>query len=334
MANKKNSKKEVEEKVSKKKTPSTKKESKKEVKEIENDYELVPQKGISEFAKGMIIGVVITAFIALIVILLILGKNDGNINHSSNGTLSGDLTNASDEMKKFYDYYEREEPTLIVYASTQCGYCVLQEPIVERIAELYDIDYLYMDITQLSSAEVSKVGELLDCAGNGTPTSVIVENGKVVKSMEGMAEGKEYVSFLISGGVLSKDSTYQDEDTLIDITYDKFKELLAGKSLSVILMDQYTSCGESCLEERKIVNAIAKENNIPVYYLSGNSISSSDFIDKLGDWGYSTEGYKKDKSVGIPLLMIVRNGKIVWHQDGNMTEADIRSELKKNKVIK
>ena len=166
-----------------------------------------------------------------------------------------------------------------------------------------------MDLTKLSSDEVSKVGELLETSGSGTPTSVIVENGKVVRQSEGMMEGKDYVKFLVAGGVLEKDSTYKDEDTLIDITYDKFKELLNDKTASVVLMDQYTNCGESCLEERKIVNAIAKENNIPVYYLSGNSVSSTDFIDKLGDWGYSTDAYKKDKSVSIPLLMIVRKKK-------------------------
>ncbi len=331
MANKKNDKKEVEEKeVSKRKNSSKKEETKKEKQTTIVTKEETT--GISEFAKGLIIGVVVTTFIALIVILLILGTNDGKVGNKVTSNPSSE--NASEEMKKFYDYFERKEPTLIVYASSQCGFCALQEPIVERIGELYDMDYFYMDLTKLSSDEVSKVGELLETSGSGTPTSVIVENGKVVRQSEGMMEGKDYVKFLVAGGVLEKDSTYKDEDTLIDITYDKFKELLNDKTASVVLMDQYTNCGESCLEERKIVNAIAKENNIPVYYLSGNSVSSTDFIDKLGDWGYSTDAYKKDKSVSIPLLMIVRKGKIVWHQNGNMTEKDIRAELKDNKVIK
>lgn len=335
MANKKTNKKEVEEKeTAKKKTASTKKEASKKEEIVEKVSSEVQTTGISEFTKGLIIGVVITAFIALIVILLILGKSDGNTIFNG-GSSSLSSANASDEMKKFYEYYERKEPTLIVYASSQCGYCELQKPILERIAELYDIDYLFMDLTQLTGdGEFEKVGELLGTTGNGTPTSVIIKDGEVITSTEGMAEGREYVKFLISGGILKSDATYQDEDTLVDITYDRFTELLKSKSATVVLMDQYTNCGSTCLEERKIVNDIAKENNIPVYYLSGYAVSGTDFVENLGSWGYSTDSYKENKSVGIPLLMVVRNGKIIWHQDGTMTEKDIRSELKNNKVIK
>lgn len=350
MANKK--KNNVEETKNSKKQNQNKKEVKKEVPKKEEVVEIENpiRSGMSDTTRGMIIGMLIMGLIAAIVILLILGRNDGKCESSNSGSDSSNivasveyakLTDAdkkkgSEEMQKFYTYFDKEEPTLLVFASTSCGWCQLQEPIVEKIAEAYDLDYLYMDYTKLEGSEVSNVVSYLGIGG-GTPTSTIVQSGKVLKSVEGMLEGKDYVEFLVEGGVLPKGSTYKDEENLIVVTYDKFKELLKGKDTTVVLFDFYaiqnSVCGDRCLDQRKVLNSIAKENNIPVYHLPLAN-TTDDFIDDLGEWGYSTDAYKENKSVNIPLLMFVRDGKIIWHQNGNMTEDDIRTEMKNYKIIK
>lgn len=330
------------------KEETKKKEEKVEEKQV---IESPIKSGMSETTRGMIIGMIIMGLIATIIILLILGKNDGKIsnngsssNSNSNVTVStkysklsaSDKKKGSEEMQKFYKYFDKDEPTLIVFASTSCGWCELQKPIVERIGEMYDLDYLFMDVTKLSSDEISNVISYLGIEGS-TPTSLVVQKGKVLKSENGMKEGKDFVQLLVDGGVLPKNSTYKDEENLIVTTYDRFKELLEGKDLSVVLFDFYATqgsvCGERCLDERAIVNKIAKENNIPVYHLPLSATESS-FIDDLGKWGYSTDDYKENKSVGIPLLMFVRNGKLEWYQNGTMTEDEIRKEMKNYKIIK
>ena len=105
--------------------------------------------GLTETTKGVIIGALITALIATMVILLVLAeKEDTSKKYSSNnGSKNEASTNLvkpedySDAMKEFYKYFESEEKTVIVFASSQCGYCVAQKPIVEAITEKYDINY-------------------------------------------------------------------------------------------------------------------------------------------------------------------------------------------------
>ncbi len=341
--NKKNNTKKTDVKKNELKKESSKKVAKEEI-------ESPIKNGMSETTRGMIIGMIIMGLISVIIILLILGKKDdtnkvsGDGSNSSNVVASEDykkLTAAdkkkgSEEIQKFYQYFDKDKPTLIVFASTSCGWCELQKPIVERIGKMYDLDYLYMDATKLEGNEVYDVISYLGIEGT-TPTSLVVQNGKVLSTISGMNEGKAFVEFLVDGGVLSKGSTYKDEENLIVVTYEKFEELLKGKDTTVVLFDFYaissSVCGERCLDQRLVINNIAKENNIPVYHLPLAN-TTDDFIDKLGEWGYSTDDYKENKSVGIPLLMFVRDGKLVWYQNGNMTEDDIRTEMKNHKIIK
>lgn len=346
MANKKNNKKEEvtekknatnKQKNENKKVEEKRKSAKEEVVEKEAVIESPIKSGMSETTRGMIIGMLIMGLISAIIILLILGKNDGKLNGGSNKNPSGVTTNMT-EKEKFDVYFGRKEATLIVFAREGCGWCSYQEPIVERIGEMYDLDYLFMNIENLTSTEMNEVSDKLQIGDGGTPTSVIVKDGKVVTSLGGMSEGKEYVEFLVKGGVLPKGSTYKDEENLIRIDYDKVLELVKGKETSVILFDIYASnkgvCGITCLDQRKLLSEIAKENNIPIYHYHANDADSSKFIDKLGDWGYDIEDYKEKQSVRIPLLMFVKNGKLEWFQNGNMTEDDIRNEMKKYNIIK
>jgi Thiol-disulfide isomerase and thioredoxins len=312
--------------------------TKKEVEAVYEEKKIIesPVKGgMSEATKGMIVGMVITALIALVVILLILGKNEGTDKNSTKTKL--DPSTYSEGMKEFYEYFESEELTLIIFASSQCSFCVAQKPIVENIAKDYDIKYLYMDYLELASqAEVDKVVEELKLEKGSTPTSVVVKNGEVVKTWVGYADGKEYVANLISAGMLKSGNTYKQEDNLTAIDYKKFKDLLNGSKVSAVIFDA-ANCTETCISEREFLNGIAKSNNIPVYHLTATTFSQADqteFIDKLGEWGYDTAEYKNDKSVKIPLLLFVKDGKIVEYYVGFEKEADITDLFKKVGLIK
>lgn len=300
--------------------------------------------GMSESTRGMIIGIVITSLIFIIIILLILSKNDGKGGSSVAGTDVTRTSEDSEELTKFYDYYEKSEPTLIVFASEFCSWCELEKPIVERIGEMYDLDYLFMDIIKLdgyydatagttdpTSREYATVTKLLNI-DSGTPTSVIVKDGKVIAEEEGFIEEKEYVSFLVANGVLPTGSTYKTEDDLTEIDYEDFEKYRKNKDMTAILFDYYPSCGEACLDEREQLSALAKEYDVPVYHLSATVLTSEQqksFIEGLGKWGYTTEAYEEEQAVNIPLLMFIQDGKIKWHQTGDMTEEQIRDEFKK-----
>ena len=228
------------------------------------------KEGMSEVTKGVIIGVLVTALIATLIILLILGKNDEN----SNNNEKVDASQYSEAMQEFYEYFESDELTLIVFASSQCGYCLAQEPIVEAIAEEYDINYLYMDYLTLgSNEEIDLVVEELQVGGS-TPTSVVVKDGEVVYSWVGYVDGETYVNNLIQAGMLEKGTKYTLEENIEGIDYTKFKKLLKDDEMSAVLIDM-PACN-LCFRERVALNKLAEKHDVKVYNLSAEVLSEDE----------------------------------------------------------
>ena len=285
----------------------------------------------------------------MLVVLLILGgkensnnnttEEDNNKNNTASNSANKNLVDPedySDAMKEFYEYFESKEKTLIVFASSQCGYCVAQEPIVEAIAEQYDINYLYMDYLELgSNDEINQVIAELELSNGSTPTSVVVQNGKVLDTWVGYVDGKGYVSNLVNAGLLKKGTTYTLEKNIESIDYNKFKKLLNGSKVSAIVVDTPTCA--ICYKGRLELNKIANKYDVPVYRLSADVLSEDEmdkFIDGLGDWGYDAEEYKKEKNVQVPLLLFVKNGKIVRYEIGYSEEdTDFKSLFEKVGLI-
>ena len=75
-----------------------------------------------------------------------------------------DVTETSSKkiMDEFYEYFESKELKVIYYASSKCGYCELQTPIMEQIDKDYNIDYLYIDSTKLTSQDRETMLKKLD----------------------------------------------------------------------------------------------------------------------------------------------------------------------------
>lgn len=311
-------------------------------KEEEKETPITPEspikRGMSDTTKGLIVGVLVTALVATLIILLILGKNDANSGTSTNGgTNLVAPEDYSDAMKEFYEYFESDEKTLIVFASSQCGYCVAQKPIVEAIAEEYGIKYLYMDYLELgSNDEIDQVISELKLSSGSTPTSVVVQKGEVIKTWVGFVDGKTYVENLVSAGMLPSGTEYTLEENITSVDYSKFKSLLKGSKVSAILVDMPTCA--VCYNERLALNELADKYNLTVYELSSASLEDDEmdaFIDGLGDWGYTTDEYKEDKSVQVPLLLFVKNGKIVKFNVGYVEgETNLESLFKNVGFIK
>ena len=264
------------------------------------------KEGMSDVTKGVIIGSLVTALIAALVILLILGSNDKNKEPKV------DTSQYSEAMQEFYEYFESDELTLIVFASSQCGYCLAQEPIVEAIAEEYDLNYLYMDYLKLgSNEEIDLVVEELGVSGS-TPTSVVVKDGEVVYSWVGYVDGKTYVENLVKAGMLKKGTKYTLEDNIEGIDYPKFKKLLKDDEVSAILIDM-PACN-LCYRERIALNKLSEKHDVKVYNLSADVLSEDEmekFLKGLGDWGFTTKEYEESyENVEVPLLLFVKDGKI------------------------
>lgn len=226
----------------------------------------------------------------------------------------------SNEIMKEFNYnYNSEERKVIYYSSSECGYCEMQTPILELIAEDYDLEYCSIDSTKLSKKQASIILEKLGI-DNATPTTVIVEDGKVVDVQEGYVDGRELVEFFKDNKILEKDAVYSAEKYITYIDYNKYRSLTRSEETSIIVIGQST-CSH-CIAIKPALNSVAEDYNLTINYLNLTELNEDEtnkFYESLEDIEYNDPDFVKDGSFGTPLTMVVEDGKIVDYISGSRT---------------
>ena len=106
---------------------------------------------------------------------------------------------------KTISYTEYEElmnsnkPFLMVIIQDGCGYCEMYEPVVEEVANELGIPVNYLNLTNLSSEESSKLSKsnsYLKRNQWGTPTTLFMVGDKVIDSIGQYVEKDTFVSFV------------------------------------------------------------------------------------------------------------------------------------------
>ena len=99
-----------------------------------------------------------------------------------------------------------EDTNILVIGQTTCGYCIKAKPILNQIAIDKNIKINYLNITKLSDEEKNKFTKYLDYFSEntewGTPLTLIVKNGKVVDSANGLLDYDGYVSLFEKNGMV------------------------------------------------------------------------------------------------------------------------------------
>ena len=235
-------------------------------------------------------------------------------------------------MANFEKYFNSKERTVIYYASSQCGYCKLETPILETIAEDYDMDYLDIDSTKLTKEQREEILDKLEIE-QSTPTTVIVEKGKVIDTQVGYVAGKEYVEFFKNAGVIPEDAIYSKEQYITDIDYLKFEELL-NEGTHVVVIGQ-TGCSH-CTAIKPALNTVAKDYKVTINYLNITDMDNStqnNFSEKLKEIDYNDPDFLEEGSYGTPLTLIIKDGKVISYLSGERTTSQLAREFKKQGLI-
>lgn len=267
--------------------------------------------------------IAIVALALLVVFVVMELKNSGKIGSKDSNEI----------MEKFDEYFNSEDRTIIYYASTSCSYCTLQTPILETIAEDYDLDYYYLDSSKLSSSQRKEVLEKLDIE-HATPTTVVVENGEVIDTKVGYTAGNQYVEFLKETEILSEDAVYSGEEYITFIDYSEYEDLISNDETHVIVIGQ-TSCSH-CIAIKPALNEVAKEYDLTINYLNLTDMTETEsnaFFDSLTTIEYNDEDFLEDGSFGTPLTLIVKNGKVADYISGERTISQLVKEFKRNGLI-
>lgn len=236
-------------------------------------------------------------------------------------------------MNEFDKYFNSEERTIIYYASPSCSYCTLQTPILETIAEDYDMDYYYLDSSKLGAKQRKEILEKLEIE-HATPTTIVVENGKVINTAVGYTQGSDYVQFFKDSEILPEDAVYSAEQYITYVDYSEYKELISNNDTNIIVVGQ-TSCSH-CIAFKPALNSVGEDYNLTINYLNLTDLSedeSNSFFDSLTAIEYNDEDFLEDGSFGTPLTLIVKNGKVKSYISGERTISQLVRELKKQGLI-
>lgn len=280
---------------------------------------------IKEKKKMIIFTAILTVVaLALIVVLLI-------VELKSSGTIGS--KDSSEIVEKFNKKFESKERNVIYYASPSCSYCTLQTPILETISEDYDMDYYYLDSSQLSNKQRKEILEKLEIE-HATPVTIIVEDGEVIDTAIGYTQGSDYVEFLKQAEMIPEDAVYSAEQYITFVDYSEYEDLISSGETHIIVIGQ-TTCSH-CIAIKPALNSVAGDYDLTINYLNLTELTedeSDDFYESLEDIEYDNEEFLEDGSFGTPLTLIVENGKVKKYIEGSRTISQLVREFKKQGLI-
>ena len=100
---------------------------------------------------------------------------------------------------------ENHDKKIVMLGTEQCGWCLYQKPVLRKIVKDYDVEINYLNLGNLSSEESSKLSDLHeDLASFGTPTFIVLEDGKVTVVDSGARGTSAMVEFLKTNGFISE----------------------------------------------------------------------------------------------------------------------------------
>lgn len=247
------------------------------------------------------------------------------------GIITSEETN--EVMKEFNKQFNSKERKVIFFASSSCGFCELQKPILETIAEDYDMEYFEIDAATLGLKQREEIIEKLEIEGK-TPTTVIVQNGEVVDIAQGYTEGRHYVEFFASNEIVPEDAIYSKENNLTFIDYEEYEDLVDEEGTQVVVIGQ-TTCSH-CIAIKPALNKVAGEYDLTINYLNLTEMSQdeyTDFTQNLKEIEYNDPDFVEKGEFGTPLTLIIENGKVKDYISGQRTNSQLVREFKKAGLI-
>ena len=293
---------------------------------MKKKIEEVKEKTMSKEKKKTIIFTVILAVIALALIVCFVFME-----LRQNGIIGS--IESSEIMKEFNKNYNSKDRKVIYYASSTCGYCELQKPILETVAEDYEFEYYSIDSNELSKSQREEILEKLDVE-HATPTTVIVENGKVIAKNVGYVDGGNLVNFFKENEIVPEDAVYSKEQYITFINYDEYKSLIRNDKTNIIVVGQ-TSCSH-CIAIKPALNSVAGDYNLTINYLNLTDLTeeeSNKFFESLEKIEYNDPDFLEDGSFGTPLTLIVKNGKVDRYISGERTISQLVREFTRAGLI-
>lgn len=284
---------------------------------------------MEERKRSLTVLAVIGVLLFLLIIIGVIQKENQNNNYSSNNTASYTGNYSTDYEQAFTG----EGKKVLFIGSSSCSVCTEFTPYMKYLSEAYNFKYYYIDAATISTEKLMEVLEKveIDIDDFGTPYVAFLENGEKYDEIPGYMSESDLFDNLKEDGIIASDANYissasassstdneeteQKEDnsaysnvTFID--YDGYEKVYNGNEKAIVVLGQ-TGCG-ACASFKPVINEIAKETGIKIYYVNMTEIDYSEAVLLMDSLSY----FNGVESWGTPLTLIIENKEVVAAQEG------------------
>lgn len=181
-----------------------------EKKEKEKVQEKVSSKSkFSLTAKQKDIILVALVVVLLIVAAIVTSNRESKVDIELPVALEGDAGFNEITYSTYLEKIDSNEPFLVVIVKDGCGYCEMYEPILEEVADEYNLPINYINLTNLTEEEYNDLAQsntYLKKNQWGTPTTLFMLGDSVVDSIGGYVEKDKFVEFVKENFVVNEDA--------------------------------------------------------------------------------------------------------------------------------
>lgn len=142
---------------------------------------------------------VILVAVVLIIALVLTGSKEPKLNIELPIALEGTTGFTEITYSEYEEKLGTEAPFVLVIVNEGCGYCEMYEPVVEKVANTYNLPINYINLANLTTEErtaLNKSNTYLKKNQWGTPTTLFMYGNQVVESIGGYVDEETFVEFV------------------------------------------------------------------------------------------------------------------------------------------
>ena len=171
-----------------------------EKKVVKEEVKTKEKKSFSLTSKQKDIILILLVVVLLVVACIVTGtKKESKVDIELPVAVEGEAGTKTISYTEYEELMNSNKPFLMIIIQDGCGYCQMYEPVVEEVANELGIPVNYLNLTNLSSEESSKLSKsnsYLKKNQWGTPTTLFMVGDKVIDSIGQYVDKDAFVSFV------------------------------------------------------------------------------------------------------------------------------------------
>ena len=171
-----------------------------EKKAVKEEVKTKEKKSFSLTSKQKDIILILLVVVLLVVACIVTStKKESKVDIELPVAVEGEAGTKTISYTEYEELMNSNKPFLMVIIQDGCGYCQMYEPVVEEVADELGISVNYLNLTNLSSEEGTKLSEsnsYLKKNQWGTPTTLFMVGDKVIDSIGQYVEKDDFVDFV------------------------------------------------------------------------------------------------------------------------------------------